>query len=426
MSRLSKLIAELCPNGVEYKKLGEIGGFYSGLSGKTKNDFKDGNAKFITYMNVYSNPSLKIDVDDKVKITEGERQNVIEYGDVLFTGSSETPDECGMAAVLTQEAKEPLYLNSFCFGYRLFDKKLFLPDFLKHLFRSSELRKQIRRTANGVTRFNVSKVKMLEVQIPLPPLAIQSEIVKILDNFAELTAELTAELEKRKKQYEHYRDMLLNFTGGGRYDNISQNEPCPSVEWKRLGEICEMKTGKLNANAQSENGKYPFFTCSDVPLRIDEYAFDCEALLIAGNGNIGETKHYIGKFNAYQRTYVLSSFAPNISVRYLYFYITAFIKPYVKARSKDGTLPYITLPILSGFEIPLPPLAEQERIVAILDRFDSLCNSLTEGLPAEIELRKKQSEYYRDKLLSFGRASSSRNSREASNSSSSSLEPLEH
>ena len=136
----------------------------------------------------------------------------------------------------------------------------------------------------------------------------------------------------------------------------------------------------------------------------------------------------IGKFNAYQRTYVLSSFASNISVRYLYFYITAFIKPYVKARSKDGTLPYITLPILSGFEIPLPPLAEQERIVAILDRFDSLCNSLTEGLPAEIELRKKQYEYYRDKLLSFGRASSSsssRNSREASNSSSSSLEHLE-
>ena len=196
-------------------KLGEIGGFYSGLSGKTKNDFKDGNAKFITYMNVYSNPSLKIDVDDKVKITEGEKQNVIEYGDVLFTGSSETPDECGMTAVLTQEAKEPLYLNSFCFGYRLFDKKLYLPDFLKHLFRSSELRKQIRRTANGVTRFNVSKVKMLEVQIPLPPLAEQERIVAILDRFDSLCNSLTeglpAEIELRKKQYEYYRDKLLSF-----------------------------------------------------------------------------------------------------------------------------------------------------------------------------------------------------------------------
>lgn len=192
--------------------------------------------------------------------------------------------------------------------------------------------------------------------------------------------------------------MLLNFDGGGRYDKFG-------VDWKRLGEICDVKTGKLNANAQSENGKYPFFTCSDVPSRIDTYTFDCEALLIAGNGNIGETKHYTGKFNAYQRTYVLSGFDKNVSVRYLYFYITAFIKPYVKMRCKDGTLPYITLPVLSGFEIPLPPLAEQKRIVAILDRFDSLCNSLTEGLPAEIALRKKQYEYYRDKLLSFKEAS---------------------
>ena len=218
MSRLSEMIARLCPNGVEYKKLGEIGEFYSGLSGKTKDDFKDGNAKFITYMNVYSNPALKIDVADRVKIGKGEKQNLVKYGDVLFTGSSETPDECGMTAVLTQQTNEALYLNSFCFGYRLYDKAQFFPDFLKHLFRSSELRAQIKRTASGVTRFNVSKTKMAKVSIPLPPLEIQREIVQILDNFANLTAEgtaeLTAELEKRKKQYEHYRDMLLNFTGG--------------------------------------------------------------------------------------------------------------------------------------------------------------------------------------------------------------------
>ena len=108
MSKLSEMIATLCPNGVEYKKLGEIGDFYSGLSGKSKDDFKEGNAKFITYMNVYSNPSLRIDVDDRVKIAKGEKQNVVEYGDILFTGSSETPDECGMTAVLTQRTDEPL------------------------------------------------------------------------------------------------------------------------------------------------------------------------------------------------------------------------------------------------------------------------------------------------------------------------------
>ena len=99
MSRLNELIQQYCPDGVEYKKLGELGVFYGGLSGKTKEDFKDGNAKFISYKNVFYNLSLNIDTDERVKIEEGEKQNTIQYGDILFTGSSETPDECGMSSV---------------------------------------------------------------------------------------------------------------------------------------------------------------------------------------------------------------------------------------------------------------------------------------------------------------------------------------
>lgn len=97
---------------VEFKTLGELGTFLGGLSGKSKEDFKDGNAKFITYMNVFSNISLNLDVSDTVKIGEGEKQNTIQYGDVLFTGSSETPNECGMNSVLTVKIAEMLYLNS--------------------------------------------------------------------------------------------------------------------------------------------------------------------------------------------------------------------------------------------------------------------------------------------------------------------------
>ena len=173
MSKIEQLLKKLCPNGVEYKSLGELGDFYTGLSGKCKDDFKDGNAKFVTYMNVYSNPGLKVDIEDRVKIAAGERQNTLEKGDVLFTGSSETPEECGMSSGLLDDPKEPMYLNSFCFGFRMLDKERFEPGFLKHLFRSSELRKQITKTANGVTRFNVSKVKMAKVSIPVPPLEIQ-------------------------------------------------------------------------------------------------------------------------------------------------------------------------------------------------------------------------------------------------------------
>ena len=103
MSKIEELIERLCPNGVEYKTLGELGKFYGGITGKSKEDFKDGNAKFITYKNVYENISLKLDVEDKVKISEKENQRTLEYGDIIFTGSSETPDECGISSVITKK-----------------------------------------------------------------------------------------------------------------------------------------------------------------------------------------------------------------------------------------------------------------------------------------------------------------------------------
>lgn len=207
MSRIEEMIREICPNGVEYKQLGEIGYLYGGLTGKSKDDFKEGNVKFISYMNVYSNPALDLNISTFVRIAENETQNKVQYCDILFTGSSETPDECGMSSVVTELIAEDVFLNSFCFGYRLNDTFLFNPHFLKHLFRSFELRQQIALTASGVTRFNVSKKRFAKIYIPVPPLAIQNEIVNILDKFTELEAEL----EARRKQYEYYRNKLLTF-----------------------------------------------------------------------------------------------------------------------------------------------------------------------------------------------------------------------
>lgn len=207
MSKLQELINKLCPNGVEFKPLREIGDFFGGLTGKSKEDFIDGNARFISYMNVYSNPALKLDLPDFVKINDGEKQNVVQYGDILFTGSSETPNECGMSSVVTTKPSEPLYLNSFCFGFRLIDINTFNLDFLKHLLRSYEVRSQIAKTANGVTRFNISKKLFANIMIPVPPIEVQEEIVRILDSFSDYAAELQA----RKQQYEYYRNLLLTF-----------------------------------------------------------------------------------------------------------------------------------------------------------------------------------------------------------------------
>ncbi len=189
--------------------------FYGGLHGKTKEDFTDGNAKFITYMNVYSNIAIKTDITDLVKIGNNENQNTVEYGDVLFTGSSETPDECGLSSVLTEIVTEPLYLNSFCFGLRFHNPSLFCPGFLKYLFRCVSLRKQITQTASGVTRFNVSKKRFEKISIPVPPLPVQEAIVKIVDRFDALVNDISiglpAELAARRQQYEYYRNRLLTF-----------------------------------------------------------------------------------------------------------------------------------------------------------------------------------------------------------------------
>ncbi|ELD4953320.1 restriction endonuclease subunit S [Campylobacter upsaliensis] len=212
---LESLLQQHCPNGVEFKELGELGEFYSGLSGKTKKDFEKGNAKYISYKNIFTNLAVCFDYDDFVTIKAGEKQHILKLGDVLFTGSSETQNECGISSIVTKQPQENIYLNSFCFGFRFYDEQLFLPDFTKYLFRDEPIRKQIIKTANGTTRFNISKKLMAKVKIPLPPLEIQHKIVEILDAFtelqAELQAELEAELEARLKQYHYYRNKLLSF-----------------------------------------------------------------------------------------------------------------------------------------------------------------------------------------------------------------------
>ncbi|EOE5942912.1 restriction endonuclease subunit S [Campylobacter upsaliensis] len=172
---------------------------------------------------------------------------------------------------------------------------------------------------------------------------------------------------------------------------------CPNgVEFKELGELCEIRTGKLNANAKVENGKYPFFTCDETPYTINTYAFDCEAILISGNGSkVGHIHFYKGKFNAYQRTYILSDFSI-ITSRFLFFILDTFLKSYILTKCKKASIPYITLPMLENFPIPLPPLEIQYKIVEILDAF----TELQAELEAELEARLKQYHYYRNKLLS--------------------------
>ena len=199
--------------------LGELGKFYGGLKGKTKNDFGSSGARYISYKNVYENISADFTWPDFVQVKEGENQLSLMKGDILLTGSSENMEEAGLSSVVTKEPEEEAYLNSFSICYRLNDSSILNPEFSKYLFRSRLARKQIIRTAQGVTRFNVSKKKLANVSVPIPTLEEQQRIVDILDRFDALTSSLSeglpAELAARRSQYEYYRDQLLTFPRKG-------------------------------------------------------------------------------------------------------------------------------------------------------------------------------------------------------------------
>lgn len=417
MKNLETLIQELCPDGVEFLKLGDVGTFYGGLSGKSKADFTDGNAKLVTYMNVYSNPALNTDIKDFVKIEEGEKQNKVLYGDILFTGSSETPNECGMTSVLTEKTEEDFYLNSFCFGYRFNDIDDVNPGFMKHLFRSHMLRKALAKTASGVTRFNVSKKKVANIEIPLPPIEVQTEIVRILDKFTSLETELEAELEAelvcRKRQYEYYRDKLLSF------DNVRGQE----VEWKKIGEICDTLSGfpfdsskfqtsgiKLMRGKNVKRGYFDFNEDDDryweSPDGLEKYLLQDKDIIISMDGSlVGKSFAMLSKKHLplllVQR--VARVRAKSVNQNYLFHNIAHRFSSYVDKKKTGGAIPHVSMKDIQNFSIPVPSLQEQERIATILDRFESLTTSLQTGLPAEITARRQQYEHYRDKLLTFKR-----------------------
>ena len=380
MSKLSEMIARLCPNGVEYKKLGEVARICRGVRVVRKELIENG--KYAVYQN-----SLK-------PLGYYNEANV--KGGTAFVIGAGAAGEVGYSEQDFWAADDCYYIDG---GDQLIGRYVYYCLTSRQSWLESKTRKA------SIPRLSRDFIAALE--IPLPPLPVQREIVQILDNFANLTAELTAELAKRKKQYEHYRDSLLNFTGGGRYDKFGVESGEFRVEWKRLGEIAEIGTGSSNTDEQLDEGKYPFFVRSQDVRWKNEYEYDETAIITSGDGvGVGKIFHYHeGKYALHQRAYRVHVFVDQVLPKYIFYYMKNGFLSYIQKNAFQSSVTSIRKPMLLNFPIPLPPLAEQERIVAILDRFDSLCNSLTEGLPAEIALRKKQYEYYRDKLLSFKEAS---------------------
>ena len=166
--------------------------------------------------------------------------------------------------------------------------------------------------------------------------------------------------------------------------------------------LCEIGTGSTDRKNATKDGKYPFYVRSKDILKINHYEFDETAIIIPGEGGIGEIFHFVkGKYTLHQITYRIHFTTDNVETKFAYYYLSANFKSFIMKKAVSATVTSIRKPMIEDFKIPVLPLAEQERIVKILDKFDKLCNDLRAGLPAEIVARKKQYEYYRDKLLTF-------------------------
>ncbi len=391
---------------VEWKKLGEIGSYFGGLTGKTKEDFVVGNGKFITYMNVFTNPSLDPSVVGVVKINEGEKQNKVQKGDVLFTGSSETPEETGMSCVVTDELEGDFYMNSFCFGLHLFSPEQYNLHYLKHLLRSESVRKSISKTASGVTRFNISKARFSNIKIPIPSLSEQNRIVGILDTFTASIDNLKEQIAQRRKQYEFYRDQLLDLEGK------------EGVEMKMLKEVFDTRNGYTPSTSTDgfwENGTIPWFKMEDIRdngrilqdsyLHITPMAvkgkglFKANSIILATSATIGEHALILVDYLCNQRFtnfFPKEKYTQSIVIKYVYYYMF-IIDEWCKQHVNQGGFASVDMAGLYNLKFPIPSLSEQQRIVSILDTFEaSIAN-----LEAQLKQREKQYEYYRNKLLTF-------------------------
>lgn len=413
MSRLSELIAELCPDGVEYRTLGELGSFFGGLSGKSKSDFVEthGARPFVTYNEVYSLLEIEQCPQGRVLVRPHEKHLILQRGDVLFTGSSENIDEVGLTAVVTAAFSEPVYLNSFSICLRWHDA-VFEPGYAKYLFGSPAVRRQIRRCANGVTRFNLSRKYLQDVRIPVPPLEVQREIARILDQFTTLEAELEAELEARRTQYEHYRNHLLS------YESLAAHGP---VEMVKLGDVVSISRGaspRPISKYVTQGAGVPWIKIGDIDPRGKFVTNTAERITDAGaekSRRVFPGEFILSNSMSFGRPYILqiegcvhdgwlilSDVTDYWIPDFLYHSLRADdVQRQFAQLASGGTVRNLNSRVIQSVELPLPPKAVQKEIVSILDRFDALVNDISSGLPAEIAARRAQHEYYRDRLLSF-------------------------
>lgn len=393
MIELSYLEKLLDGAEVEWKTLDDIGQF---LRGKrfVKSDLISEGVPCIHYGEMYTHYGVSAE-ETRSFLDEGvaEKLRVANHGDVIIVAAGETIEDIGNGTAWL--GKNDVVFHDACFSF----KSELNSKYVSYFLRTNLFKEQIKRSISSgkISSINAKGLGRAEIPIPCPDnqeksLAIQSEIVRILDTFTALTAELTAELSMRKKQYNYYRDQLLSFDDGG-------------AEWKTLGELAENLDSKRKpiTSGLREAGKIPYYGASGIVDYVKDYIFDGDFLLVSEDGANLLARNTPIAFSISGKTWVnnhahVLKFDTYAARRYVEYYLNSIdLTTYISGAAQ----PKLNKKNLESIRIPNPPPEEKERIVSILDKFDALTNSITEGLPREIELRQKQYEYYRDMLFSF-------------------------
>jgi type I restriction enzyme S subunit len=397
VSRIDELIAELCPSGVPYMELGQVAAYSrTRVAASTlKSD------SFVGVDNLRPNQGGRKPSD--YVPTAG---NLTEYqpGDVLLGNIRPYLKKIWLASNHGGCSGDVLALR-----VRESYRTALLPEFLYRVLSCEAFFAYDTQHAKGGKMPRGNKGMILRYRIPIPPLEVQREIVRILDLFTTLEAELEAELEARRRQYAHYRDSLLSFPEGG-------------VRWVPLGEVATIVRGASPRPIQSfvtaDPHGVPWIKIGDVPSAGKYITHTAERITAAGacksrfvhpgdfvlSNSMSFGRPYISRIEGciHDGWLAVSGFEDSFLPDFLYHLLrSAPVQAEFARRAGGGTVQNLNAEIVKSVEVPVPPLDEQARIVAILDSFDALVNDLSIGLPAELAARRKQYEYYRDRLLTF-------------------------
>ena len=403
MSKLDELIQKLYPDGVEYKTLGEIATDIFRGAGIKRDEVTESGIPCVRYGEIYTTYGVWFDTcvshTDESKIAS---KKYFEHGDILFAITGESVEDIAKSCAYVGHER------CLAGGDIVVLKHNQDPKYLGYALSTADARNQKSKgkVKSKVVHSSVPAIK--EIRIPVPPLEVQREIVRILDNFTELIAELTAELTARKLQYEYYRDELLRlesaprmkladistamYRGAGIKRDEVTAEGTPCVRYGEIYTSYDIAFSECKSHTNPEVVASPkYFEHGDILFVITGESVEDIAKSIA---YIGHDKCLAGG------DIVVMKHEQN--PRYLSYALSTTDARNQKSKGKvKSKVVHASVPSLQEIEIPVPSLTEQKRIADLLDKFHALCNDIGTGIPAEIEARRKQYEYYRDKLLTF-------------------------